>query len=106
MAYKGFIFTDRAESKKGIMSAFFGALSLISLLLAVYLVYASEGETAVRYGVVGFLCLIFAAAGMTLGILAKMEEDRFYLFAWVGIVLNGLTLAGILGILYVGAYGI
>ena len=48
-----------------------------------------------RYGVVTLLCLIFSAAGLVLGIMAKLEEDKFYLFAWIGIVLNALTLLGI-----------
>lgn len=105
MARKGYIFTDKAESKRGMLSTFFGALSLISLLAAVYQSFLAEGAEFVKYGVVGLLCLIFAGAGLVLGILAKREEDKFYLFAWIGIVLNLLTLLGIGIILYVGVYG-
>lgn len=106
MARKGYIFTDKAESKKGMMSAFFGVLSLASLILAVYRSFEEKGADIVRYGVVGLLCLIFAGVGLVLGILARMEEDKFYLFAGIGIVLNVLTLAGISFILYAGAYGL
>ena len=60
----------------------------------------------VRYGVVALLCLIFSAAGLVIGIMAKLEEDKFYLFAWIGIVLNALTLLGIGGIVAVGVYGL
>ena len=35
-----------------------------------------------------------------------LEEDKFYLFAWIGIVLNALTLLGIGGIVAVGVYGL
>ena len=49
---------------------------------------------------------IFSAAGLVLGIMAKLEEDKFYLFAWIGIVLNTLTLLGIGGIVAVGVYGL
>lgn len=106
MARKGYIFTDKVESKRGMMSAFFGALSLISLIAAVHESFLGEGADLVKYGVVGLLCLIFAGVGLVLGILAKMEEDKFYLFAWTGIILNLLTLAGISFILYAGAYGL
>lgn len=106
MARKGYIFTDKVESKRGIMSTFFGALSLISLIEAVHQSFLGQGADLVKYGVIGFLCLIFAAVGLVLGIMAKMEEDKFYLFAWIGIVLNLLTLAGISFILYAGAYGL
>jgi len=44
--------------------------------------------------------------GLIFGIMAKMERDRFYLFAWIGIVLNLLTIAGVSFILYAGAYGL
>lgn len=84
----------------------FGAVSLVSLITAVYLAYRNQGEAFVRYGVAGILCLIFSVAGLVLGIMARLEQDRFYLFAWIGIVLNILTLAGISFILYAGAYGL
>lgn len=106
MARKGYIFTNKAESKRGILSTVFGALSLASLITAVYLTFRNQGTAYVKYGVVGVLCLIFAGTGLVLGILARTEEDKFYLFAWIGIVLNILTLAGISFILYAGAYGL
>lgn len=106
MARKGYIFTNKTESKKGFISAVFGALSLISLGMAVYQTYLNQGEAYVKYGVIGILCLIFAGVGLALGIMAKMEEDKFYLFAWLGIILNLLTLAGICFILYAGVYGL
>ena len=52
------------------------------------------------------MCLLFSLAGLILGVLAKLEEDKFYLFAWLGIVLNLLTLLGIAFILYAGVYGL
>ena len=72
----------------------------MSLILAVHDTFLNRGVALVRYGVVAFWCLLFSAAGLIFGIMAKMEQDKFYLFAWVGIVLNLLTLAGISFILY------
>ena len=104
MARKGYIFTDKVESKRGMLSTFFGVLSLVSLLTALYQSFLAEGTEFVKYGVVGLLCLIFAGTGLVLGILAKKEEDKFYLFAWMGIVLNLLTVLRVGIILYVGVY--
>lgn len=106
MARKGYIFTDKVESKRGMMSTFLGVLSLASLIRTIQLTFANEGTAFVKYGVVGFLCLIFSGVGLVLGIMAKMEEDKFYLFAWLGIISNLLTLAAISFILYAGAYGL
>lgn len=104
--HRHYIFTDKRESKKGILSAMLGAMSLISVFLTVYFTWQNHGAAYVRYGVVALLCLIFSAAGLVLGIMAKLEEDKFYLFAWIGIVLNALTLLGIGGIVAVGVYGL
>ena len=43
---------------------------------------------------------------MVLGIMSKMEEDRFYLFSYLGIILNLLAIAGIGFISYAVVYGI
>ncbi len=88
------------------MSAFFGALSLVGLILAVYLTFLNQGDAYVKYGVAGLLCLLFSVAGLILGVLAKLEEDRFYLFAWIGIVLNLLALVGVGFIVYAGVRGL
>ena len=106
MARRGYIFTNKAESKRGILSTVLGAVSLISLILAVRRSFLGQGEALVKYGVIGLFCLLFSGAGLALGILAKKQEDKFYLFAWIGIVLNVLTLAGIGFILYAGVYGL
>lgn len=106
MARRGYIFTNKAESKKGILSTFLGALSLAGLAAAIYLTFIHQGEAFVKYGVAGVLCLFFSAAGLALGILARLEEDKFYFFAWMGILLNALALAGIVFILYAGVHGL
>ena len=41
-----------------------------------------------------------------LGIMSKMEEDKFYLFSYLGILLNVLAIAGVGFILYAGVYGL
>lgn len=98
-----FIFTNKNESKKGIMSTVFGLIAGISLAAAVYLTFLRGGEALVKYGVVGLLSTLLAIAGLVLGIMAKAEQDRFYFFAWSGIVLNVLTLLGMGCMMYAGA---
>lgn len=85
------------------MSSVFGALSLISLVVVLYLSYVNAGDAPTGYGVGGVLILIFAVAGLILGALAVQEKDRYLFFARLGCVLNVLALLGISGILYAGA---
>lgn len=101
-----YIFTNKKESKKGIMSAVLGLIALASLFFAVYETFRNQGQALVKYGVAALFALLFALAGIVLGIMSKMEEDRFYLFSYLGIILNLLAIAGIGFIIYAGVYGI
>ena len=101
-----YIFTNKKESKKGIMSAVLGIIALVSLFFAVYETFRNQGQALVKYGVAALFALLFALAGIVLGIMSKMEEDRFYLFSYLWIILNLLAIAGIGFIIYAGVYGI
>lgn len=101
-----YIFTNKNYSPKSIMSTILGAISIVSLIHAVYFTYTNEGNALPRYGASVFLIMIFAFTGVILGIVSKSEPDRFYFFSYLGIVLNILALAGISMILFAGAYGI
>lgn len=86
------------------MAAVLGLIDTISVWYAVYATYMRGGEAPEQYGAACILIMIFAAAGIILGVMGKNEPDRFHLFAYVGIVLNILALIGISAILYAGAY--
>ena len=101
-----YIFTNKKESKKGIMSAVLGIIALASLFFAVYETFRNQGQALAKYGVAALFALLFALAGVVLGIMSKMEEDRFYLFSYLGIILNLMAIAGIGFIIYAGVYGI
>ena len=101
-----YIFTNKKESRKGIMSTVLGAVSLFSLFLAVYGTFQKQGEALVKYGMGVLFALLFALTGIVLGIMSKMEEDKFYLFSYLGILLNVLAIAGVGFILYAGVYGL
>lgn len=102
----GYIFTDKKNPKRGIMSSILGLISVGSVCLAVYLTYLNHGTAPLQYGMVVLLSLIFAVAGMTLGILSNMEKDIFHIFPIMGIVLNSLTLVAGIFILYIGVTGV
>ncbi len=101
-----YIYTNKSHSPKAIMSTILGFISLVSLIEAVYFTFCNAGKALSRYGAVGLLITIMSFVGLILGILSKSEPDRFYLFSYVGIVVNVLTLGGISFILFAGAYGL
>lgn len=101
---KNFMFTNKEHTLKGIMATILGVISLVSLVYIIGESYANAGEVPLQYGAVAFLTMIFAFAGIVLGVLSKSERDKFYFFSYLGIVLNVLVLAALSVILYAGAY--
>lgn len=103
---KKYIFTNKNYSPKSIMSTILGIISAVSYLYAVYFTYQNQGVASSRFASAAFLITIFALVGLVLGIISKMEPDRFYLFSYIGIIMNLIVLTGISMVLYAGAYGI
>lgn len=101
---KNYIFTNKRYSEKSIMSAILGVISLGALIAAIYYTFLAGGEAMVGYGVTGLLAMIFSIVGLVLGILSKLEKDKFYLFSYIGIVTNALAVLSIVYIIYVGNF--
>ena len=101
---KNYIFTNKRYSEKSIMSTILGLISLGALVAAIYYTFLAGGEAMVGYGMTGLLAAIFSVTGLVLGILSKLEKDKFYLFAYIGIVTNALAVISIICIIYVGNF--
>lgn len=99
-----YMFTNKQHTQKGIMSTILGVISLATLAYAVVMSYLRAGDIPRQYGAAAMLVMIFAFVGIMLGVVSKTERDKFYLFSYLGIVLNVLVLAVISVILYAGAY--
>ena len=99
-----YMFTNKQHSQKGIMSTILGVISLVTLAYAIITSYLRAGDIPRQYGAAAMLVMIFAFVGIILGVISKTERDKFYLFTYLGILLNVLTLAVISVILYAGAY--
>ena len=100
---RNYKFTNKRYTQQSVMSMVFGIISLVSLLVAVYLAYAAGGVAPVNYGIAGVLVTIFAIVGMILAVLSINDKRAYGFFGWLGAILNGLSLAGISMVLYIGA---
>ena len=69
---------------------------------AVHLTYLNGGTAFMQYGAVVLLAMIYAAAGLALGIRSLTEKDIFRVFPIIGILLNVVTMAASGIILYLG----
>lgn len=99
-----YMFTSKQHTQKGIMSTILGVISLVTLAYTVIMSYLKAGNVPRQYGAAVMLVMIFAFVGIILGVVSKTERDKFYLFTYIGIVLNVLALLVISVILYAGAY--
>lgn len=99
-----YMFTSKQHTQKGIMSTILGVISLVTLAYTVIMSYLRAGDVPRQYGAAVMLVMIFAFIGIILGVVSKTERDKFYLFSYLGIVLNVLALLVISVILYAGAY--
>ncbi len=103
MTKQKYIFTNKEHPKQAIMSTVLGVLSVASLILAGYFSYMDKGAENMRYGLACFLAMLFAFVGVILGVLGRMEREKFYLFSYVGIALNLIAIGLVSLILYAGA---
>lgn len=101
-----YIFTNKEHPQKGIMSAILGMISIVSVVLVLYFAYKNDGTAQIRDGAALLLAALFSVAGLILGIMSKMEKDKYYLFPYLGLVENVIALTGIGLILFAGVYGI
>ena len=99
---KNFIFTDKSYSEISVLSSCLGLIADVSLVVALYGSFKTDGRPEFRYGLVVFLSMLLAIAGLILGVKARMEKDRFYLFANLGIFFNLAGLILVSMILYAG----
>lgn len=102
----GFIFTNRNHPMKAVMATVLGSLAWITLIMAVYLAYRDGAELAVRFGMAGLLSFLFGLGGFVLSVMSRLEKDKYYLFSYLGIGLNGTYLCMMAFVLYAGVYGI
>lgn len=102
----GYKFTKKKHPEKGIMSASLGLISTVSVCLTVYLTFCNRGIAAPQYGCVVFLSLVFAIAGIVLGIMAVIQKDIYRFFPVTGLLFNGVALFMCFSLLYLGVTGI
>ncbi|MCR5720417.1 MAG: DUF6142 family protein [Lachnospiraceae bacterium] len=101
MARRKLIYTGKKISKRGRMSAFLGVLSLAGLAVSIYAAYKKDGEISMKYGVTGFLAMIFSLSGLILGTCSLRDDENFRFLPVLGIVLNSLSLICVGIILYI-----
>lgn len=101
---KNYIFTNKRHSKRAVMSAVLGTISVLSLVAAVYLSYRKKGDVPGSYGAAALLAALFSLTGLILGLVTVREQNYYRLFLRLGFLLNLTALAGVGILLCLGIY--
>jgi len=99
---RSFIFTNKEHTKKGIFSSLLALISFASLVFLIVMSYVARGDISPTFGAIGFICTLFSSAGIIIGLMGKNEPDKYYLFAYIGIIWNVVDLLFVSAILYAG----
>lgn len=86
--YRSYKFTDKHHSVGGIRSSIAGGISLLCCLCAVYCSYTAKGNAGKYLVVLGVTSLIGCCYGLYTGKKSFQEEECYYLFSRIGIVIN------------------
>ena len=92
MKRRHYIFTNRKDSERAVMSTALGVISLVSLGIVLYLAYRRGGDVPLSYGLTGLFAALFSIVGLVMGVFTIQDKDTFKLFPVLGIVLNLLVL--------------
>lgn len=90
MAKRSYKFTAKKHTKQGMASSALALLALILLALGILLSFRMAGAAGTAAGLVGFLSMAASFAGFIYGVRGFQEEDVYYLFSQIGVVLNGV----------------
>ncbi len=96
------MFTNKRHSLKGKLSAILGGISFCSVCLIIYQSFLNQGAMSPKLGAACLFALIYSFVGVSFGIIARKESDRFYLFPDLGIFFNSLSIIVIAVIFYQG----
>ena len=97
-----YMFTNKSQSPKGIISAVLGCMDILFLVLVILFCFKAKGNATPRFAVVSMLALIFSGVGLVMGVMSRMEKERFYLFPNIGIITNFLVVAFTIFMLILG----
>lgn len=100
---KGYIFTNKRHSERGIMSVLLAVISLVSLGIVVMKAYQTEGTAPAGSGATGLLALLYSVVGIVLGIVTTRDKGYYRFFPVLGTVLNGIVIGLVCLILHFGA---
>ena len=95
---KGYKFTDKKQSRMGMVSTFLGAISVALINVS----FNADGKAGTLVGVLALASFVISAIGVVLGIRSFKDDDVFYIFCWIGTIVNILAFVFCLSMFLIG----
>lgn len=89
---RGFIFTKRTQSEKGIVATVLSLMSFVMTISAIHSAYKLSGEVLPNIAAMSLISVVFAVAALIFGIIGMREPDSFRLFPIIGLVFTAIDL--------------
>lgn len=99
---KNYKFTDKQHSTEGIISTILAAPALIFLISGIVISFQNKGNGSIVVGLLGFLAMVISVAGFIIGLKSFKKEDVFFLFSYIGIIINTVIWFVMLCVIMVG----
>ncbi len=99
---KGYKFTDKKQSRMGMASTFLGAISVALIGYGINVSFNADGKAGTLVGVLALASFVISAIGVVLGIRSFKDDDVFYIFCWIGTIVNILAFVFCLSMFLIG----
>lgn len=99
---KNYKFTDKRHSIEGIISTSLSCIALILFCLGIIISFHNDGKGGIFIGLLGFFAFVISIAGFITGMHSFKNKEVFYLFSYIGVVINTIIWFVMICILMVG----
>lgn len=98
-------FTSKKHPVRAIASTILGFIAVVTYVIAMVISTKQRGEVEPQMGIPTLLGFLYACVGLYFGIASRFEKEKFYLFCYIGMVLNTIAVAMSIFTIYLGVRG-
>lgn len=100
---RGYKFTEKTQSKKGILALMLAAVSIVIFAVVIFKSFKTGGNGSMYLGSAGVSSMILAVVALGISIASLREENSFKLFPYLATVFSFLA-SGVWIALYVTGF--
>lgn len=102
MKKRKYKFTDKSQSRLGIVSCVISVAAMAMTAGALAAAYMQSGQAGKIVAIPVFVALCLSLMGLYYSFRGMREEDTYHLFPWLGCGMNGMILAAFAAICVLG----